>query len=145
MRIIKSEIITETIKELCIKGACHLPADVYNRLLEAISTEDSPVSKHTLEILKENADIAANNQEPICQDTGMACIFYNLENKVLYTFNAITWFKHLHLAHIFTAKSFRCYRDLYLISRHNIIMNNRWCIIFCINTVKDRIIHHTLS
>ena len=48
MRIIKSEIITETIKELCIKGACHLPADVYNRLLEAISTEDSPVSKHTL-------------------------------------------------------------------------------------------------
>ena len=85
MRIIKSEIITETIKELCIKGACHLPADVYNRLLEAISTEDSPVSKHTLEILKENADIAANNQEPICQDTGMACIFYNLENKVLYT------------------------------------------------------------
>ena len=54
MRIIKSEIITETIKELCIKGACHLPTDVYNRLLEAISTEDSPVSKHTLEILKEN-------------------------------------------------------------------------------------------
>ena len=53
MRIIKSEIITETIKELCIKGACHLPTDVYNRLLEAISTEDSPVSKHTLEILKE--------------------------------------------------------------------------------------------
>ena len=54
MRIIKSETITETIKELCIKGACHLPTDVYNRLLEAISTEDSPVSKHTLEILKEN-------------------------------------------------------------------------------------------
>ena len=58
MRIIKSKTITETIKELCIKGACHLPTDVYNRLLEAISTEDSPVSKHTLEILKENADIA---------------------------------------------------------------------------------------
>ena len=57
MRTIKSETITETIKELCIKGACHLPTDVYNRLLDAISTEDSPVSKHTLEILKENADI----------------------------------------------------------------------------------------
>ena len=78
MRIIKSEIITETIKELCIKGACHLPTDVYNRLLEAISTEDSPVSKHTLEILKENADIAANNQEPICQDTGMAVSYTHL-------------------------------------------------------------------
>ena len=82
MRIIKSEIITETIKELCIKGACHLPTDVYNRLLEAISTEDSPVSKHTLEILKENADIAANNQEPICQDTGMACIFVEIGQEV---------------------------------------------------------------
>lgn len=78
MRIIESETITETIKELCIKGACHLPTDVYNRLLEAISTEDSPVSKHTLEILKENADIAASNQEPICQDTGMACIFVEI-------------------------------------------------------------------
>ena len=75
MRTIKSETITETIKELCIKVACHLPTDVYNRLLDAISTEDSPVSKHTLEILKENADIASQNQEPICQDTGMACIF----------------------------------------------------------------------
>ena len=82
MRIIKSEIITETIKELCIKGACHLPTDVYNRLLEAISTEDSPVSKHTLEILKENADIAANNQEPICQDTGMACVFLEIGQDV---------------------------------------------------------------
>ena len=82
MRIIESETITETIKELCIKGACHLPADVYNRLLEAISTEDSPVSKHTLEILKENADIAASNQEPICQDTGMACIFVEIGQEV---------------------------------------------------------------
>ena len=82
MRIIKSETITETIKELCIKGACHLPTDVYNRLLEAISTEDSPVSKHTLEILKENADIAANNQEPICQDTGMACVFLEIGQDV---------------------------------------------------------------
>ena len=82
MRIIKSETITETIKELCIKGACHLPTDVYNRLLEAISTEDSPVSKHTLEILKENADIAASNQEPICQDTGMACIFVEIGQEV---------------------------------------------------------------
>ena len=62
MRIIKSEIITETIKELCIKGACHLPADVYNRLLEAISTEDSPVSKHTLEILKENGLYLCRNR-----------------------------------------------------------------------------------
>ena len=82
MRIIKSETITETIKELCIKGACHLPTDVYNRLLEAISTEDSPVSKHTLEILKENADIAASNQEPICQDTGMACVFLEIGQDV---------------------------------------------------------------
>jgi hypothetical protein len=82
MRIIESETITETIKELCIKGACHLPADVYNRLLEAISAEDSPVSKHTLEILKENADIAASNQEPICQDTGMACIFVEIGQEV---------------------------------------------------------------
>ena len=82
MKIIQAETITKTIKEMCIKGACQLPEDVYKCLLEAISTEDSPVSKHTLEILKENADIAAKNNEPICQDTGMACIFVEIGQDV---------------------------------------------------------------
>ena len=82
MKIIKSETITKEVKELCIKGSCHLPDDVYHRLVEAIEEEDSPVSKHTLEILRENADIASQRNEPICQDTGMACIFVEIGQDV---------------------------------------------------------------
>lgn len=82
MRIIKAEIIRDSIKELCMQANYHLPIDVKKALFEALETEDNLLSKETLSVLKENAEIASLNNAPICQDTGMACIFIDIGQDV---------------------------------------------------------------
>ncbi|MBO6046725.1 MAG: fumarate hydratase [Erysipelotrichaceae bacterium] len=82
MREIAVETIIDAIADACIDINCKLPGDVYQRLIEAIEEEDSAIAKHTLDVLKENADIARETMSPICQDTGMACIFVEIGQEV---------------------------------------------------------------
>ena len=67
--------ITAAVKEMCITANYDLPADVYDALQAAKETEESPVGKEVLGQLIENADIAAADRVPICQDTGFAVFF----------------------------------------------------------------------
>lgn len=67
--------ITAAVKELCITANYDLPQDVYDALQAAQGTEESPVGKEVLGQLVENADIAARDRVPICQDTGYAVFF----------------------------------------------------------------------
>jgi len=82
MRTIESDDIVKSVKELCKEANYHLPLDVKKALYQAIEDEDSELSKETLKVLKENAEIASNTLSPICQDTGMACIFIELGQEV---------------------------------------------------------------
>lgn len=82
MRVIKSDIIKETVKELCIQANYYLPSDVKQALYDAYDLEDNELSKETISILKENASIAEKKKMPICQDTGMACIFIEIGQEV---------------------------------------------------------------
>ena len=82
MRTIESDDIVKSVKELCKEANYHLPLDVKKALYQAIEDEDSELSKETLKVLKENAEIASNTLSPICQDTGMACIFIELCQEV---------------------------------------------------------------
>lgn len=75
MREIQASEISDAVRRLCVEANCHLPQDVYQTLSDAYEQEDSATARTILGILKENADIAAHNEDPICQDTGMACIF----------------------------------------------------------------------
>ena len=67
--------VTAAVKELCITANYDLPVDVYDALRSAAETEESPVGREVLAQLVENADIAAADRVPICQDTGFAVIF----------------------------------------------------------------------
>jgi fumarate hydratase subunit alpha len=67
--------VTEAVKDLCITANYDLPVDVYDALKAARQTEESPVGREVLAQLVENADIAAADRVPICQDTGFAVIF----------------------------------------------------------------------
>ncbi len=67
--------VTAAVKELCITANYDLPVDVYDALVAAQETEESPVGREVLGQLVENADIAAADRVPICQDTGLAVIF----------------------------------------------------------------------
>ncbi len=82
MRVIEASLISEKVKEMCIEANYALPKDIYALLKEGISQEEMPLSKGTLEVIKRNADIAKSKKRPICQDTGMACIFIELGQDV---------------------------------------------------------------
>ena len=82
MREIEVNEIVDAVRELCIKANCVLNDDVYNALEAAKNTEKSPIGKEILCQLTDNADIAKNENVPICQDTGMAIVFVELGQEV---------------------------------------------------------------
>lgn len=82
MRTIHTDEITKNIREMCIEANLHLASDVKNRIDQAEKTEKSPLGTQILGQLEENMDIAAKDQIPICQDTGMAVVFLKIGQDV---------------------------------------------------------------
>ncbi len=82
MKTIQVETIINAVKELCIKANYDLPEDIYKELKEGIGKEESPVGKDILKDICYNADIAKEEQVPICQDTGTAVVFIKLGQEV---------------------------------------------------------------
>ena len=82
MRSISVEKITATVKDMCIRANLFLADDVKGALYGAYDSEKSELGKKILGQLKENLDIAGNEQIPICQDTGMAVVFVKLGQEV---------------------------------------------------------------
>ncbi|MDD6207830.1 MAG: fumarate hydratase [Clostridiales bacterium] len=82
MRTIHTDEITKNIREMCIEANLHLASDVKNRIDQAEKTEKSPLGTQILGQLEENMDIAAKEQIPICQDTGMAVVFLKIGQDV---------------------------------------------------------------
>lgn len=82
MREIKQEDIIQAVKTLCIEANYQLPQDVRNAIDQASQIEDGQLVKQTLSILKENAKMAQSLSVPICQDTGMACLFVEIGQDV---------------------------------------------------------------
>lgn len=78
MRELDRNIITYSIKELCIKANYILPEDVRKSLNTACENETFPVAKNTLGIIIDNYKIAESENIPICQDTGLACVFIEI-------------------------------------------------------------------
>ena len=82
MREIPSEEIQNTVRALCITANENLPTDVETRLYACQKNEPWPQAAKALTLLQENAKLARNQHQPICQDTGMACVFLELGQDV---------------------------------------------------------------
>jgi fumarate hydratase subunit alpha len=82
MRIIKSEEITEAVRDLCITSNYDLPSDIYDAICQGRGQELTDLAKETLDVIKENANVAKKRKRPICQDTGMAVVFCEVGDEV---------------------------------------------------------------
>ena len=82
MRTIQTDDIIKNVKEMCIEANLHLSSDMKTRIQTAAEEEDSPLGKQILGQLCENMKIAAEDQIPICQDTGMAIVFVKIGQDV---------------------------------------------------------------
>lgn len=85
MREVDTGIIETNISEMCIEANIHLSEDVRCAVLKAYSGEKSEIGRGILDQLRENMEIADNEQIPICQDTGMAVVFIDVGQEVLLT------------------------------------------------------------
>lgn len=82
MRNIDSKVIEDTVARLCIEANLRLPPDVINAIERAEKAEPWDGAKRILSLLGDNVRIASEKTLPVCQDTGMVCVFVELGQDV---------------------------------------------------------------
>ena len=82
MREIQASTITDVVEKLCIEANYHLPEDVKCAITGCRACEDGEIAKGVLDKIVENYEIADAQNVPICQDTGMACVFLEIGQDV---------------------------------------------------------------
>jgi len=82
MREMHVSVIADAVERLCIEANNHLPQDVKHAIESCRSCEDGPIAQGVLDKIIENYRIADAEDVPICQDTGMACIFLEVGQDV---------------------------------------------------------------
>ncbi len=82
MREIDVKLMTEEVRDLCMKANTDLGEDVLQAFDRAMAQEESSLGMEILKELKENARIAKEEGVPLCQDTGFAVVFVELGQDV---------------------------------------------------------------
>ena len=82
IRQIDAAEITAAVKKLFMDCNYFIGKDIMSSLENALRIEDSPVAKSVLSQIIENDKIAAAEEIPLCQDTGMAVLFVEYGDKV---------------------------------------------------------------
>lgn len=82
MRELDVSVVRDAVARLCVAANTRLPEDVKKAIDEFWSKEDWAIAKGVLENIVENYKIADSENVPICQDTGMACVFLEVGQEV---------------------------------------------------------------
>ena len=90
MREVQASQITDVVARLCIEANEHLPEDVKCAIKNCRACEDWEIARGVLDKIIENFEIADRECVPICQDTGMACVFLEIGQDVHITGGDLT-------------------------------------------------------
>lgn len=82
MKVISAKLIEDAVARLCIEANMRLPADVISAIEGAQNAEPFAQAKHVLSLLGDNVRLASERALPVCQDTGVACVFIRLGQDV---------------------------------------------------------------
>ncbi|MBQ3135187.1 MAG: fumarate hydratase [Oscillospiraceae bacterium] len=82
MREVNVNLITDAVERLCTAANTHLPADVKQAIESCRAREDGMLACGVLDGIIENYKLADTKHLPICQDTGVACVFLELGQDV---------------------------------------------------------------
>ena len=82
MRTIQVAAITETVAKLCIQANTHLPGDIVAALDAARQSEPWPLARRPWACCGTTWNWRRKKNLPVCQDTGMACVFVELGQEV---------------------------------------------------------------
>lgn len=90
MREVACTAVSAAVRQLCIDANHVLPADIAARIHACRAAEPWPLAQATLATIEENLAVASRGVFPICQDTGMACVFIELGQEVHLTGGSLT-------------------------------------------------------
>ncbi len=90
MRELNCTAVSAAVRRLCIEANHVLPPDVEARIRACRAAEPWPLAQATLATIEENLAIAREGVFPICQDTGMACVFLEVGQEVHFTGGSLT-------------------------------------------------------
>ena len=82
MREIKAEEIRDAVKRMCIEANIRLPCDMKECITNARRDEKWGAAREILDRIIENYGVAEETKKPICQDTGVACVFLKIGQDV---------------------------------------------------------------
>ena len=82
MRELDVSIVRDTVARLCIEANTKLPGDVKAAIRDFQEKEEWAIARGVLDQIVENFTIAQRENVPICQDTGMACVFLEIGQEV---------------------------------------------------------------
>ena len=82
IREISAEEITAAVKKLFMECNYYAGDDISQAIKTAQENEELQIAKDVLQQLIDNNEIAAREQIPMCQDTGMAVLFVEYGDKV---------------------------------------------------------------
>lgn len=82
MRVIEAQTITQAVKTLCMEANYYIPKDVQHCIARSIRDERSERATNTMEKIMENIEISRAEGVPLCQDTGVACVFVEVGQEV---------------------------------------------------------------
>jgi fumarate hydratase subunit alpha len=82
MREVDAKEIVAAVRKMSMDANYYLGEDVLAALKKFEKLEESPLGKEILNQIIKNADIAAEKQMPLCQDTGLSVIFAEIGQDV---------------------------------------------------------------
>ncbi len=93
LRTIHTVQIEEAVCQLVQETNLFLSQDLCQALDQAVEKETQERAKGILQVIQKNLEIAADKQIPLCQDTGLACVFLEIGQEVVlqgdYLYDAI--------------------------------------------------------
>lgn len=82
MREVNVELIREAVRNLSIEANYFLGEDIKDALKKSREEETWALAGDVLDKIIINSEIASSEQMPMCQDTGMACVFIEIGQDV---------------------------------------------------------------
>ena len=82
MREVNVALVTEVVKKLSIEANYFLGADIKESLEKSRKEETFELAGQVLDKIILNSEIACKEEMPMCQDTGMACVFLEIGQDV---------------------------------------------------------------
>lgn len=82
MRVLDVKLIEDKIAQLCVEANHYLSEDIKECINKKTEEENWPVAESILKSIQENIKIAEEGIFPLCQDTGMACVFLEIGQEV---------------------------------------------------------------